>query len=114
MLVTPATAFALTGPPIPLLVFGASLVIDAVALAFGVVASAGWGTPAAAPASGSPTLSSGGPVAGTVFVAKAGAQAQGAGVSGPGSVTVYGPGAPRPKVTGSPPPAFKLLDRPRG
>jgi hypothetical protein len=67
--------------------------VGAAALVVGVVASIGcWTSPAIA-APPSSALSATGPVAGTIFVANAGAIAHRAGGLGPGSITLYPPDA---------------------
>jgi hypothetical protein len=64
-----------------------------VALVAGALASTGLTTPPAAVAATSGALGGAGPAPGTIFVANAGAGAQGAGGTGRGSVTLYRPGA---------------------
>jgi streptogramin lyase len=67
--------------------------VGAAALVVGAVAIIGCGTTPATPAPSSSALGALGPIAGTIFVANAGAIAQGAGGTGPGSITSYRPDA---------------------
>ena len=67
--------------------------VGAAALIAAVVASIGCGTSPAVAAPTSGPLGASGLVAGTIFVANAGANAEGAGGTGPGSITLYRPDA---------------------
>jgi len=69
-----------------------SAAVGCAALLFGGLASIGFGSPVMA-LSTSGALSPAGPVPGTIFVANAGGAGQGAGGTGPGSITLYRPGA---------------------
>jgi len=83
--------------------------VSAVALVAGVVASIGCGI---SPAAAAPSPSAPGPIAGTIFVANAGAIAHRAGGIGPGSITLY-----RPDATGDAHPETvitKGIDAPGG
>ncbi|HXW80288.1 MAG TPA: hypothetical protein VEJ84_12360, partial [Acidimicrobiales bacterium] len=73
--------------------------VGAAALIAGVVAGIGCGTSPAVAVPASSALGATGPVAGTIFVANAGANAESAGGTGPGSITLY-----RPDATGNVPP----------
>ena len=67
--------------------------VASAALVAGALASTGLATSPAAVAANSGTLGGAGPVPGTIFVANAGAAAQGAQGTGRGSITLYRPGA---------------------
>jgi ligand-binding sensor domain-containing protein len=70
-----------------------SRAVGAAVLVLAALANTGVGTLPAAAARVSAAPGPGGPVAGTIFVANGGANAEGAGGTGPGSITIYPPHA---------------------